>query len=141
MREHLISCLEKGEFRPFSKCKVSQKGKVKQKSCVIEANCECGEADSIENMVGCEWKNGVKICNVWKHISCAIKDNKQVDNWLCSKHTAWLSIKWTSVIFIALFVKTIKYLLIVIQLIVYFILYVVISICFWIKISVHTLRS
>ena len=49
---HLISCLKKGQFSVFPKEKVSKKGKVKCKSSVVESNCECGKADSIENIGG-----------------------------------------------------------------------------------------
>ena len=31
---------------------------------------QCGKADSVEDMVGCDWKKGVKTCNIWEHISC-----------------------------------------------------------------------
>ena len=34
-------------------------------------NCHCGEADGIQDMVGCEWSQGVKKCKVWKYISCS----------------------------------------------------------------------
>ena len=63
--------------------------KIKSKSIVIESNCECGQADTVENMVGCEWSRGVKKCNVWKHMSCAglngLKDDELL-NWYCQKH-------------------------------------------------------
>jgi hypothetical protein len=61
MQDHLISCLEKGQFSVFPNVKVSKKGMVKCKSSVVESNCEYGKADSIENMVGCDWKSGVKV--------------------------------------------------------------------------------
>ena len=57
MQDHLISCLEKGQFSVFPMLKVSKKGMVKCKSSVVESNCECGKADSIENMVGCLHNN------------------------------------------------------------------------------------
>ena len=89
MREHLVSCLEKGEFRNFPHSLLEHKGKIKSKSIVIESNCECGQADTVENMVGCEWSRGVKKCNVWKHMSCAglngLKDDELL-NWYCQKH-------------------------------------------------------
>ena len=36
---------------------------------IIETNCDCGETDGIQNMVGCEWTKGIKKCNTWKHKS------------------------------------------------------------------------
>ena len=53
MRDHLISCLEKNQFRPFPKCYMSKKSKVKSTNFIIETNCECRETDGIHNMVGC----------------------------------------------------------------------------------------
>jgi hypothetical protein len=84
MRDHLIACLEKGQFSVFPKVKVSKKGKVMCKSSVVESNCKCGKADSIENMMGCDWKSGVIVCSVWRHSSCAGGVVKS--NWFCSKH-------------------------------------------------------
>lgn len=84
LREHLVICLEKGEFIPFPKKKISMKGKPKYKTSVVECNCECGKCDSVEDMLGCEWQKGVKKCNIWKHFSCTgLKDG---DTFLCSKH-------------------------------------------------------
>jgi hypothetical protein len=38
----------------------------------IEIDCECGKPNAIENMIGCEGIKGKKkLCNVWKHRSCA----------------------------------------------------------------------
>ncbi|CAC5401141.1 unnamed protein product [Mytilus coruscus] len=59
-REHLVICLEKGEFIPFPKKKIGMKGKPKYKTSVVECNCECGKCDSVEDMLGCEWQKGVK---------------------------------------------------------------------------------
>ena len=86
MRSHLIACLEKGEFSAFPKSKISKKCKIKTKNSVIESNCECGEADSVEDMVGCDWKKGVKTCNIWEHISCTGVNQGHVGDWYCSKH-------------------------------------------------------
>ena len=82
--EDIISCLEKGEFRLFPKSVCDKKGRVKSKNSVVEMNCECGLADAVEDMVGCDWKKGIKSCNVWKHKSCAGVINNL--NWFCSKH-------------------------------------------------------
>jgi hypothetical protein len=84
MRDHLISCLEKNQLRPFPKCFISKKSKVKSQNFIIETNCECGETDGIQNMVGCEWTKGIKTCNTWKHKSCASPDSTNTR--YCSKH-------------------------------------------------------
>ena len=55
-----------------------------QEQCGCESKCEYGKADSIENMVGCDWKSGVKVCSVWRHSSCAGGVVK--GNWFCSKN-------------------------------------------------------
>jgi hypothetical protein len=52
MRDHLISCLEKNQFRPFPKCFISKKSKVKSQNFIIETNCECGETDGITIWLG-----------------------------------------------------------------------------------------
>ncbi|CAC5423718.1 unnamed protein product [Mytilus coruscus] len=83
-RENLVICLEKGDFIPFPKKKISMKGKPKYKTSVVECNCECGKCDSVEGMLGCEWQKGVKKCNIWKHGSCT--GMKKGDIFLCSKH-------------------------------------------------------
>ena len=54
----LISCLEKNQFTPFPKCYMSKKSKVESANFIIETNCDCGETDGIQNMVGCEWTKG-----------------------------------------------------------------------------------
>jgi hypothetical protein len=84
MRDHLISCLEKNQFRPFPKCYMSKKSKVESINFIIETNCDCGETDGMQNMVGCEWTKGFKTCNTWKHKSCASPDS--TNTWYCSKH-------------------------------------------------------
>ena len=84
MRDHLISCLEKNKFRPFPECYMSKKSKAKSTNFIIETNCECGETDGIQNMVGCEWTKGSKTCNTWKHKSRASPDS--TNTWYYSKH-------------------------------------------------------
>jgi hypothetical protein len=37
----------------------------------IEIDCECGKPNTIENTIGCEGIKGKKLCNIWKHKSCA----------------------------------------------------------------------
>ena len=48
---------------------MSKKAKVESTNFIIESNCDCGETDGIQNMVGCEWTKGIKKCNTWKHKS------------------------------------------------------------------------
>ena len=45
-------------------------------------NCHCGEADGIQDMVGCEWGQGITKCNVWKHICSGVGENT---SWYCVK--------------------------------------------------------
>ena len=86
LREHLIFCLEQGHFRPFLKLENSSKiihNKPEIPSIVL--SCECGNPDTIEDMIGCDWKSGHKTCSTWKHKSCANLDVGDL-NWYCNKH-------------------------------------------------------
>ena len=46
---------------------MGQVGRMKSKTAIVEMNCDCGDADGIEDMVRCDYKNGFKSCIVWKH--------------------------------------------------------------------------
>jgi hypothetical protein len=56
MREHLVHCLEKGNF---TKNHVGCAPKnIKINAYTIEIDCECGKPNAIENMIGCEGIKG-----------------------------------------------------------------------------------
>jgi hypothetical protein len=85
MREHLVHCLEKGNFSAFPKNHVGfAPQNIKINTYKIEIDCECGKPNAIENMTGCEGIKGKKLCNVWKHRSCA--GNLKGNTWYCIKH-------------------------------------------------------
>ena len=85
MRGYLISCLEKGEFRIFPNLQMCQVGTYVKWNTTVEINCDCGEADAIEDIVGCDCKNGLKKCIVCKHESCT--DAEPEKAWYCTKHS------------------------------------------------------
>ena len=61
MREHLVHCLEKGNFSAFPKNHVGFASKnIKINTYKIEIDCECGKPNAIENMIGCEGIKGKK---------------------------------------------------------------------------------
>ncbi|CAG2237060.1 unnamed protein product [Mytilus edulis] len=73
MREHLIHCLENGKFTHFPKNYFGKTPKnLKTKTHIISINCDCGKPDTIEDMVGCEGKPGVK-CVMSGHIGLVKK--------------------------------------------------------------------
>lgn len=87
MREHLVHCLEKGNFSAFPKNHVGFAPKnVKINTHKIEIDCECGQPNTTEDMIGCEGIEGKKLCNVWKHRSCAGNKNLKGNTWYCIKH-------------------------------------------------------
>ena len=54
-REHLVHCLEKGNFSAFPKNHVGFAPKnIKINTYKIEIDCECEKPNAIENMIGCE---------------------------------------------------------------------------------------
>ena len=62
MREHLVHCLEKGNFSAFPKYHVGFAPKnIKINTHKIEIDCECGKQNAIENMIGCEGIKGKKL--------------------------------------------------------------------------------
>jgi hypothetical protein len=61
MREHLVHCLEKGNFSAVPKNHVGFAPKnIKINTYKIEIDCECGKPNTIENMIGCEGIKGKK---------------------------------------------------------------------------------
>jgi hypothetical protein len=61
MREHLVHCLEKGNFSAFPKNHVGFAPKnIKINTYKIEIDCECGKPNAIENMIACEGIKGKK---------------------------------------------------------------------------------
>jgi hypothetical protein len=83
MREHLVHCLEKGNFSAFPKNHVGFAPKnIKINTYKTEIDCECGKPNAIENMIGCEGIKGKKkLCNVWKYSSCV--GNLKGNTWYC----------------------------------------------------------
>jgi hypothetical protein len=48
---------------------MSKKSKVESTNFIIETNCDCGETDGIQNMVGCEWtKQNKAYCTSFPNI-------------------------------------------------------------------------
>ena len=90
MRDHLIFCLEKNHFRPFPKMdNISHQLPilVKPEIHTIYMNCKCGNPDTIEDMIGCDWKSGNKTCNIWTHKSCTgLNISQTTSDWYCEKH-------------------------------------------------------
>jgi hypothetical protein len=61
MREHLVHCLEKGNFSAFPKNHIRFALKnIKINTHKIEIDRECGKPNAIENMIGCEGIKGKK---------------------------------------------------------------------------------
>jgi hypothetical protein len=52
MRDHLISCLEKNQFRPFPKCYMSKKSKVESTNFIIETNVTAGRLMAYQIWLG-----------------------------------------------------------------------------------------
>jgi len=62
MRDHLIFCLEQNHFRPVPKLDtVTKYTELNPEIYEIIISCDCGRPDTMENMIGCEWKSGEKI--------------------------------------------------------------------------------
>ena len=60
---------KQGHFRPFSKLENSSKfvhDKPEIHSIVL--SCECGNPDTIEDVIGGDWKSGRKTCSTWGYI-------------------------------------------------------------------------
>ena len=88
MRDHLIYCLERGFFSQLPKNRIGRAPTIlKTKDHLIPINCDCGSPDTIEDMIGCEGENGRKLCNMWRHKSCA-GNIGNCNNWLCEVHKA-----------------------------------------------------
>lgn len=88
MRNHLIvECLENGKFTKFpqNSSQISDTSDLKHKIVTIQCCCSCGFPDWVDEMVGCDFKLGKKLCNVWKHSKCADVNNDCTD-WLCNDH-------------------------------------------------------
>lgn len=87
MRNHLVECLENGQFTKFpqNSSQTSDTTVLKHKILTIQCCCSCGFPDWVDEMVGCDFKLGKKLCNIWKHSKCADVNNDCTD-WLCNDH-------------------------------------------------------
>ena len=87
MRNHLVECLENGLFTQFpqNSSQTPDITVLKHKILTINCCCSCGFPDWVDEMVGCDFKLGKKLCNVWKHSKCADVNNDCTD-WLCIDH-------------------------------------------------------
>ena len=71
MREHLVHCLEKGNFSAFPKNHVGFASKnIKINTYKIEIDCEFGKPNAVENMTGCEGIEGKKNFAIYIFFIC-----------------------------------------------------------------------
>jgi hypothetical protein len=84
MREHIILCLERGEFSKFPQETICKTPGLKYKIIQIGCNCSCNIPDWVYKMIECDFKVGRKRCNVWKHSKCASVP-ALYDEWICSE--------------------------------------------------------
>ena len=85
--KYCVILFPKGHFSAFPKNHVGFAPKnIKINTHIIEIDCECGKPNAIENMIGCEGIKGKKLCNIWKHRSCAGNKNLKGNTWYCIKH-------------------------------------------------------
>ncbi|CAH1789979.1 unnamed protein product, partial [Owenia fusiformis] len=87
MRSHLVSCLTEKKIIPFPKQtkKKLKLSKVATSTFQVSCFCPCGQADVVQDMVGCEFVSKKHECQTWYHKKCS-KLKKVSKKMYCPDH-------------------------------------------------------